>query len=122
VSAAGVIVSGDQAVVENTRSGLIRSEENSGLIRSAGIAILGGAGQETVINHGRIVGDVVLGDGADSFVFGKGGALAGDLLLGDGDDIMLIENGAGKIGIADFSTAGGVLLELRRPDRPQPAV
>jgi hypothetical protein len=138
VSAAGVIVSGDQAVVENTRSGLIRSEdaasaavelnvqefagapaadlsarlENSGLIRSAGIAILGGAGQETVINHGRIVGDVVLGDGADSFTFGKGGALAGDLLLGDGDDIVLIENGAGKISIADFSAVGGDVVDV----------
>ena len=138
VSAAGVIVSGDQALVENTKSGLIRSEdaasaavelnvqefagapaadlsarlENSGLIRSAGIAILGGAGQETVINHGRIVGDVVLGDGADSFVFGKGGTLAGDLLLGDGDDLVLIENGAGKISIADFSAAGGDVVDV----------
>ncbi|MBA4096156.1 MAG: hypothetical protein C0484_05225 [Rhodospirillum sp.] len=138
VSAAGVIVSGDQAVVENTRSGLIRSEdaasaavelnvqefagapaadlsarlENFGLIRGAGIAILGGAGEETVINHGRIVGDVVLGDGADNFVFGKGGTLAGDLLLGDGDDFVLIENGAGKISIADFSAAGGDVVDV----------
>ncbi len=86
--------------------------ENSGLIRSAGIAILGGAGQETVINHGRIVGDVVLGDGADNFVFGKGGTLAGDLLLGDGDDLVLIENGAGKISIADFSAAGGDVVDV----------
>jgi hypothetical protein len=138
VRAAGVIVSGDQALVENTRSGIIRSEdaasaavelnvqefagapaadlsarlENSGLIRGAGIAVLGGAGQETVVNHGRIVGDVVLGDGADSFVFGKGGTLAGDLLLGDGDDLVLIENGAGKIGIADFSAAGGDVVDV----------
>jgi hypothetical protein len=138
VSAAGVIVSGDQALVENTRSGLIRSDdaasaavelnvgefagvpaadlsarlENSGLIRSAGIAVLGGVGEETVINHGRIVGDVVLGDGADNFVFGKGGTLAGDLLLGDGDDFVLVENGAGKISIADFSAAGGDVVDV----------
>jgi hypothetical protein len=138
VSAAGVIVSGDLAVVENTRSGVIGSEdaasaavemnvqefagtpaaelsarlENSGLIHGAGIAVLGGAGQETVINRGRIVGDVDLGEGNDSFVFGKGGTLAGDLLLGDGDDFVLIENGAGKVSIADFSAAGGDVLDV----------
>jgi hypothetical protein len=138
VSAAGIIVSGDEALVENTRSGVIRSEnaasaaielnaqefagpaaadlsarlENDGLIRGAGIAILGGAGEETVINHGRIIGDVVLGDGADSFTFGKGGILAGDLLLGGGDDLVLIENGAGRIEIADFSTAGGDVVDV----------
>ena len=138
VSAAGIIVSGDDALVENTKSGVIRSEdadsaaielnvqefagapaaglsalvENDGLIRGASIAILGGAGEETVINHGRIVGDVVLGDGADSFVFGKGGTLAGDLLLGNGDDLVLVENGAGRIVIADFSAAGGDVVDV----------
>ena len=97
--AAGVVVSGDGALVENTRTGVIESMnadsaavelnvleraglpaadmsstlENFGLIEGAAVAVLGGAGQETVINHGRIVGDVVLGDGADTFVFGKGG-------------------------------------------------
>jgi hypothetical protein len=59
-----------------------------------------------VINHGRIVGDVVLGDSADTFVFGKSGALAGDLSLGGGHDLVRIENGAGKAHIADFSVDG----------------
>ena len=132
LSAAGVIVSGDEALVENTRSGIIRSNdtdsaaielnvldaggppaavlssrlENSGLIQGADIAVLGGAGRETMINHGRIIGDVVLGDGADTFVFGKGGSVAGDLLLGGGDDLVVIENGAGRTGIADFAAGG----------------
>lgn len=138
VSAAGVIVSGDDTLVQNTRSGIIRSEdadsaamelnaqefagvpaaglsarlENSGLIRAEDIAVLGGAGQETVINHGRIIGDVMLGNGDDTFVFGKGGTLAGDLLLGGGADLVLVENGAGKITIADFSAADGDVVDV----------
>ncbi len=97
-----MIVSGHNALVENARTGLIRSAdaasaaveiniierdglivadtsarlENFGTIKGAGVAVLGGAGEETVINHGQIVGDVVLGEGADTFVFGKGGTVA----------------------------------------------
>jgi hypothetical protein len=129
--AAGVVVSGDDALVENTETGVIRSEnadsaavelnvlkrsglnnvgtssqvENSGLIEGANVAILGGDGQETVVNHGSIVGDVILGGGADTFVFGNGGSLDGDLFLGAGKDLVVIENGAGTAEIADF-TAG----------------
>lgn len=62
-----------------------------------------------VVNHGRIVGDVVLGDGADTFVSGKGGSLAGDLLLGEGNDIVFIENGSGATRIADFEADGDVV-------------
>ena len=79
--------------------------ENSGLIEGANVAILGGDGQETVVNHGSIVGDVILGGGADTFVFGNGGSLDGDLFLGAGKDLVVIENGAGTAEIADF-TAG----------------
>src|SRR5262245_65848650 len=127
--AAGVVVSGDDALVENTRSGVIKSAdaasaavelnvierdglpasamsstlENFGLIKGAATAVLGGAGQETVINHGRIVGDVDLGDGADTFVFGQGGTVSGDLFLGGGDDVVRIENGSGTSHIADLA-------------------
>jgi hypothetical protein len=81
--------------------------ENWGLIKGAAIAILAGAGQETVVNHGRIVGDVDLGGGDDTFVFGEGGVLAGDLVLGGGNDSVVIENGAGTTSIADFVAGGG---------------
>ena len=134
--AAGVVVSGDDALVENTRTGIIRSAnadsaaielnvferpdvpaadmsstlENFGLIEGALVAVLGGDGQETVINHGRIVGDVDLGGGDDTFVFAKGGDLTGDLFLGGGDDFVLIENGAGNTNIADF--AGGDVIDV----------
>ncbi len=129
MSAAGVVVAGDNALIENTRTGIITSKDthsaavelnvleqsgqpaaglsseldNFGLIRGASFAVLGGAGEETVNNHGRIVGDVVLGDGADTFVFGKGGILNGELFLGGGDDLVRIEDGSGTSQIADFA-------------------
>src|SRR5262245_4802935 len=126
--AAGVVVSGDDERVENTETGVIESlnadsaavelnvlkrsglnnagtsseVQNSGLIEGANVAILGGIGQEIVVNHGSIVGDVVLGDGADTFVFGRDGSLDGDLFLGGGKDLVVIEDGAGTTEIADF--------------------
>ena len=130
--AAGVLVSGDEALVENARTGKIESQnadsaavelnvlerdglsnaatsstlENFGLIEGD-VAILGGVGEETVINHGRIVGDVDLGGGADTFIAGKGGSVAGDVSLGGGDDVVVVQNGSGTTEIADF--AAGVL-------------
>jgi hypothetical protein len=129
--AAGVIVTGDDALVVNTSTGVITSRdvdsaaielnvlerggltnadtsatlENSGLIEGA-LAVLCGDGKETVINHGRIVGDVDLGDGEDTFHFGNGGTVVGKVFLGDGDDHVVIDNGSGKTVIADF-VAGG---------------
>jgi len=66
------------------------------------VAISGGDGHETVISHGRIMGNVQLGGGADTFVFGKGGTLAGKLILDGGDDLVRIEHGSGTSRIADF--------------------
>lgn len=138
--AAGVVVTGDDALVENVRSGVIISTnaesaaielnvieqdgsatedmtarlENYGLIKGAEIAVLGGDGEETVVNRGRIVGDIVLGDGGDTFACGKGGSLAGELFLGGGDDIVLIADGSGTLRIADFEAgaAGGDVVDL----------
>jgi hypothetical protein len=133
--AAGVVVSGDEALVENTRTGVIESRnasssavelnvversgltnantsstlENSGLIKGAGVAVVGGAGQETVVNHGSIVGDVDLGNGADTFVFGKGGSLDGHLFLGGGNDHVVVENGSGTSRIEDFATGQDIV-------------
>ena len=117
--AAGVVVTGDDALVENLRHGVIISKnadsaavelnvieqdgaatedmsaqlENRGLIKGAAIAVLGGDGEETVINHGRIVGDLV---------------------LGGGDDIVLVADGAGTLRIADLEAgaAGGDVVDV----------
>lgn len=100
----------DGLPASNTSSRL----ENFGVISGAADAVLGGAGNETVINHGRIVGDVDLGAGDDTFVFGGGGSLAGDLFLGAGDDHVVVENGSGQSGVADFSAgnASGDVIDL----------
>jgi hypothetical protein len=138
--AAGVVVAGDDALVENTRSGIIRSNdaasaavelnvverdglpaadtasrlENFGLVSAPDIAVLGGTGRETVVNHGRIVGDVVLGAGDDTFVFGRGGSVSGDVSLGPGNDLILVEDGSGLSRIADFAAgeASGDLIDV----------
>jgi hypothetical protein len=125
-SAAGVVVSADDAVIDNTRSGIIESKnattaavelnvhvfgpiaglssllENEGTLKGVGIAVLGAEGEETVINRGRIIGDVDLGDGNDTFIFGKRGSLQGDLFLRGGDDLVCVDKGAGIARVADF--------------------
>jgi hypothetical protein len=132
--AAGAAISGDDALVENARTGVIESRnaasaavemnvierdgfptadmssrlENSGIVKGASVAIQGGAGQETVVNHGQIIGNVSLGAGDDTFVFGKGGHVAGDVYLGSGNDHVVVENGSGVSHIADLSTGDKV--------------
>jgi hypothetical protein len=127
--AAGVIVTGDDAQVENSKTGVIESKnadsaavelnaltragldnttthaelDNYGLIKGAAVAVLSGDGDDTVVNLGQIVGDVVLGNGADTFVSGKGSSLSGMLFLGGGDDFVDIEKGSGSMTIADFA-------------------
>jgi hypothetical protein len=126
-----VVVSGDGAVVEN--SGTIRSQdaesaavelnvvereglpaegwstqfENTGTVSAPDVAVLGGISQDTVVNRGRIQGDVRLGDGADTFVFGDGGRVDGEVSLGSGADVVRVENGAGRSQVADFTAGGG---------------
>ncbi|MBH5401556.1 hypothetical protein HZZ13_27770 [Bradyrhizobium sp. CNPSo 4010] len=140
IHAAGVLVSGVDVLVENRSDGAIRSSDpasaavelnamirpglsnaetssrldNAGLIKAAGTAILGGDGRETVVNHGSIVGDVVLGDGADTFVLGSHGHLAGKLYLGGGNDLVRIERDAGSMRVADFAagTTSGDAVDL----------
>ena len=127
--AAGVLAVGDGSLIGN--AGTIRSRnaasaavemnvverdglpaadtsarlENSGLISASDVAVLGGPGKETVVNSGRIVGDVSLGDGDDAFTFARGGAVNGEVALGDGNDRVLVENGSGVSRVSDF-TAG----------------
>jgi hypothetical protein len=136
LDAAGVIVSGGGALVENSHSGLIESKnaaspavelnvfnrdgitaadlsstlENFGVIKGVSIAIQGGAGQETVVNHGQIIGNVMLGGGDDTFVFGKDGRVSGDVYLGAGNDHVVVENGSGVSHIADIS--GGDTVDV----------
>src|SRR5262245_2762933 len=60
------------------------------------------------------MGNVQLGGGADTFVFGKGGTLAGNLFLGGGDDLVRVERGSGTSAIADFvaGSASGDTIDV----------
>jgi len=65
---------------------------NSGTIRSAWDAIeMLGTSSDTVINTGLIVGDVLLGDGADTFD-GRGGTVQGSVQGGDGSDLYIVDD------------------------------
>lgn len=66
-----------------------------GLVGLMTAAILGGAGDETVVNTGKIVGHVVLSEGDDTFTM-KAGSLKGDVFLGGGDDTFAFTGGAIK--------------------------
>jgi hypothetical protein len=82
--------------------------ENSGHITAPDVAVLGGAGQETVINRGTIIGDVSLGDGSDAYTFGRCGVVRGDVALGSGDDLVRVENDSGRSQVADFTVGDDV--------------
>jgi hypothetical protein len=81
--------------------------ENEGLIKAAQTAVLGGAGDETVINRGRIVGDVELNGGDDTYVAARGGQLRGVIFSGEGDDTFVFHDGSGRSEVADFEAGAG---------------
>lgn len=64
---------------------------NSGLIEARDSAITGSNLSDVVINSGRIVGDVALGGGNDTFN-GRGGTVSGVVYGGDGDDFYRIDD------------------------------
>jgi Ca2+-binding RTX toxin-like protein len=64
---------------------------NEGLIEADNIAIQSDFGKMKVVNSGEIIGDVMLGDGADKFHMHKG-TLDGTVFGGDGDDIYLLSD------------------------------
>ena len=81
--------------------------ENEGLIRADQTAVLGGAGDETVINRGRIVGDVELNGGDDTYVAARGGELRGAVFSGGGDDTFVFHDGSGRTQVGDFEAGAG---------------
>ncbi|MGV3551162.1 hypothetical protein [Rhizobium sp.] len=56
-------------------------------------AILGGAGDEVVLNTGKISGSVILGEGNDKFTMKAGLLEKGDIILGGGDDTFSLAGG-----------------------------
>ena len=70
----------------------------------AGVTAIGGSsGEETVINRGEILGDILLKSGNDRFD-GRGGTVTGTVEGGDGHDVYLIDDAA--IDIVENSFGG----------------
>lgn len=76
LSASGVAMPN---TIENRITGLINMEDT--------VAILGGPGVDNVMNRGRIIGDVDLGDGDDTIL--NESVLAGEVQLGAGNDTFV---------------------------------
>ncbi|MGQ0672535.1 MAG: calcium-binding protein [Hyphomicrobium sp.] len=61
---------------------------NDGVLGGGDGGIVGGAGMETVINNGQILGDILLGNGNDTYDASTGGRIVGGTIdLGAGDDV-----------------------------------
>jgi Ca2+-binding RTX toxin-like protein len=85
---------GDAGVVLSTETGETASLFNSGTISGSdflGNAVVGGTGDDTVINQGTINGNVALGGGNDVFN-GTGGTVNGTVFGGAGDDIYIVDD------------------------------
>lgn len=95
----GVITGSSYGVLINADSDPhLLSLENSGLIKSAGVAIQGSKGDEHVDNFGRIVGDVRLGGGNDTFINeAKGSTVQGKIYGGTGNDSLTVHSAATKL-------------------------
>jgi len=108
-SSQGFIFVGDDASLVNSAGGVIRavtygvsfSSEpgshskliNHGLIVGGdrGAAVVDFRSDNSVINDGRIVGDIRLGDGQD-FIDTRGGTIRGPLFGGAGDDTLITDD------------------------------
>lgn len=109
-AAAGINAFGDAAKIVNHQDGVITSAGNAvyafgdrditvvndGRIEGGISAITLGEGKDHVTNHGKLVGDVNLGDRNDVFDT-RGGKVNGTVDGGKGDDTYLVGNAAPDI-------------------------
>ncbi|MAQ85754.1 MAG: hypothetical protein CMH12_21240 [Maritimibacter sp.] len=88
-------ITGDRNGFEfNTLAGEVNTLENAGIIATTGVSgdgVRGDFGDETVINSGTILGDVVLGAGMDIFD-GRGGFVSGWVDGGADNDVFIIDD------------------------------
>lgn len=94
----GTINATYKGVFFNTSSGDENSLNNSGVIKAvhpgfATFGVSGDGGNEHITNSGRIVGDIFLQDGNDTFT-SKGGTVKGEIIGGAGSDTYRIDSSA----------------------------
>lgn len=100
----GNAIEGSDFYVRNGAQGRIAGHATGTVLGTAGVAIAGSSGRETVENAGVIDGHVVLNGGNDSYI-ATGGTLNGNLDLGGGDDDFLMRDGAAA-GVTGTLTGG----------------
>lgn len=87
----GSIFGGEIAVKIYGDEGVDQRIVNQGRIKGVDFAIQAGSANDTVINTGRIIGDVDLGDGDDVFDT-RHGMFKGRLEGGDGNDTLITDS------------------------------
>ncbi|MBD9371497.1 hypothetical protein IB238_02430 [Rhizobium sp. ARZ01] len=94
VANSGLITSRFNTVQIFSGTGETAELHNSGVIRAHGVnfvALLGGAGADTIFNTGRIEGGVQLGGGNDLYD-GRGGEITGTVSGSTGDDTYIVDD------------------------------
>src|SRR5688572_17188945 len=87
---AALIIEGGGAIVTNELGGIISAFADDPFFPT-GIAIQGSGGNDTILNYGRVAGDISLGGGNDSLTQ-AGFFTGGDVVsLGAGDDVFAFQ-------------------------------
>ncbi|MGV3551913.1 beta strand repeat-containing protein [Rhizobium sp.] len=107
---------GAPAAVSITNAGVIHARDGEA------INIIGDQ-QDTLVNSGTIIGDVVMGGGNDTVTLSNGSIIKGTLFLGAGDDTLtsetgnaLIEGGAGNDTIIGGAGTDALIYSGNRAD------
>lgn len=95
---------GGTGISFSTDPGTSITFRNEGVVTSKFDAISGSDGNDKVINHGTINGNVSLGNGNNLFDT-RGGTFTGTFTAGDGDDTLITDNAA--IGFSNTSADDG---------------
>jgi hypothetical protein len=94
--------SGGTGVSFSTDSKVTVKFINDGVLTSKFDAVSGSDGNDKVVNHGKLVGDVNLGGGNDMFDIRKG-VLDGSFVAGDGNDVIKGFTAGGDNHVIDLS-------------------
>lgn len=96
------VISGKYGISRQNDAGLDSTTVNNGSLTGTTYSFGGDAGDEKLINHGKISGNISLYDGDDVFD-NRGGVFAGEVRGGDGDDTFYVNSQ--KITVAEYTNA-----------------
>jgi Ca2+-binding RTX toxin-like protein len=98
------VISGKYGFSRQNDAGLDSRTINNGSLTGTTLSFSGDAGNETLINHGKMSGEIRLYEGDDVFD-NRGGAFAGVVSGGDGDDKFYVNSQ--KITVVEYTNAPG---------------